>query len=430
MGGYKNRVLRVDLTNRTFREEELDQNLIQNFIGGRGFGIKLLYDDLKPGIDPLDENNELIFIAGPLAGTAAQSLNRWKVFFKSPLTGGYFKSSGGGYFGSELKAAGFDAVIITGKGGQTRLCIGYTMENTKFAMPCICGRLDCDDTHTLIREELKDPRIRVACIGPGGENLVKFAGIFSDRRTAGRGGGGAVMGSKNLKALVLRGKEKVTLFDPEGFSAAVKEQVHLVKNDPHFDGFSQHGSQNPEFTNVLGMFPTKNFREGFLKNYEKIDSTQYDNLRVRKERCHNCMIHCASITKVKSGRYRGAWSEGPEYETAWVFTGSIASTEIGLTVAADKLCDDLGIDTISAGVSIGFAHELYEKGFITKEDTGGLELTYGNHEPVLPLLRQIAYRRGWLGDLLAEGTREAAKRIGKGTEQYAIPGKGTGAPGL
>lgn len=426
MSGYKNRVLRVDLTSRTFSEEPLSEALIRDYVGGGGFGIKWLYDDLKAGVDPAGEDNEVIFIAGPLAGTSAQSFGRWKVFFKSPLTGGFFKSSGGGYFASELKFAGFDAVIIKGKADRpVYLWVhhgSYELRDADY----LWG-LDCDDTHTLIREELHDPNIRMACIGPAGERGVKYAGIFTDRRTAGRGGGGAVMGYKNLKAVAVRGREKVGLADEEAFKQAVREQVSRIKKHQGFEHFSLRGTQNAEFTNVLGMYPTRNFREGVLPNYEAIDSSAFDKIRVGKKRCHNCMLHCGSLTKISSGRYRGSWTEGPEYETIWAFTGPILSSDIGLTVAADKMCDDLGLDTISTGNAIGFVYELYEKGIITKEDTGGLELTYGNDEPVLTLIKQIAYREG-LGDILAEGTREAARRFGKESEPYAMNVKGLEIP--
>lgn len=427
MNGYKNRILGVDLTNRKLSEELLSPELIQDYIGGHGFGIKLLYDALDPGIDPLGEENEIIFVAGPLAGTSAQSFGRWKVSFKSPLTGAYFKSSGGGYFASELKFAGFDAIVIQGKADRP-VYLWVHGGNYELRDATYLWGLDCDDTHTLIREELHDPRIRIACIGPAGEWGVKYAGIFTDRRTAGRGGGGAVLGAKNLKAIAVRGREKVRLADQEAFKDAVREQVRRYKSDPVFKVFSQIGTQNPEFTNVLGMFPTRNFREGTLPNWEKIDSSAFDEIRVRKTRCYNCMLHCGSLTKINSGKYMGTWSEGPEYETIWAFTGPILCSDIGLTVAADKLCDDLGLDTISTGVAIGFAYELYEKGIITKEETGGLELTYGNDEPVLKLIRQIAYREGF-GAVLAEGTLKAARLIGKESEQYAMHVKGLELPG-
>jgi len=426
MAGYQNRILRVDLTKRTFSEESLSKELIHSFVGGRGFGVKLLYAELKPGTDPLGEESELIFVSGPLAGTNAQSFGRYKVFFKSPLTGSYFKSSSGGHLASEMKFAGFDAIIVKGI-ADTPVFLWIHDGQYELRDATYLRGLDCDDTHTLIREELSDPNIRVACIGPAGERGVKYAGIFSDRRTCGRGGGGTVMGSKNLKAIAIRGHQRLELADREAFAAAVREQIKGYQTNREFATFSESGTQNSEFTNVLGMFPTKNFREGVLPNWEQLERTEYNKLRVRKTRCYSCMIHCGSITKMGTGNYAGAWSEGPEYETIWAFTGPVALADIGLTIAADKLCDDLGLDTISTGSAIGFAYELYERGLITKKDTGGLELTHGNNEPVMQLIRQIAYRQG-LGDILAEGTREAARRIGHGADQYAIQVKGLELP--
>lgn len=427
MGGYKNRILRVDLSQRKLAEEALNNELIHDYIGGRGLGIKLLYDDTKPGTDPLSEESEIIFVAGPLAGTNAQSFSRYKVFFKSPLTGTYFKSSSGGHFAAELKFAGFDAIIVKGIADKP-VYLWVHDGKCEFRDAAYLWGLDCDDTHTLIREELGDPNIRIACIGPAGEWGVRYSGIFSDRRAAARGGGGTVMGAKKLKAIAVRGLEKVDVANKNAFRAAVKEQVKAYKANPAYESFSQTGTQLPEFTNLLGMYPTRNFRKGVLPNWEKIESSEYSKLRVRKTRCYSCMIHCGNISKISTGRYAGAWSEGPEYETIWAFTGPMMVSDIGLTIAADKLCDDLGLDTISTGNTIGFAYELYEHGIITNKDTGGLELTFGNSEPILPLVRQIAYREGF-GEILAEGTREAARRIGKGAEQYAMEVKGLELPG-
>jgi aldehyde:ferredoxin oxidoreductase len=426
MAGYANKILRVDLTNRKFCEEPLNQAMIRDYAGGRGFGVKLLYDDLKPGIDPLGAENELVFVTGPLAGTNAQSFSRYKVFFKSPLTGTYFKSCSGGHLAAEMKFAGLDVLIISGK-SEKPVYLWLNDGHYEIKDAAYLWGLDCDDTHTLIREELADQAVRIACIGPAGENGVKYAGIFSDRRACGRGGGGTVMASKNLKAVAIRGHQKVELADREGFAAAVKAQAKSYQASPPFAGFTETGSQIAEFTNLLGMFPTRNFREGVLPEWQSIQGSEYAKLRVRKTRCYSCMVHCGSITKMSTGRYAGAWSEGPEYETIWAFTGPEGYADIGLTIAADKMCDDLGMDTITAGSTIGFAYELYEKGLITKKDTGGLELKYGNSEPVLQLLRQIANREGF-GDLLAEGSLGAARRIGKNTEQYAIQVKGLELP--
>lgn len=426
-GGYKNRIMRVNLTNRSFSEQPLSDDLIHEYIGGRGFGAKLLYDDLKPGIEPLGERNEIISLVGPMTGTNSQSAHRWKATFKSPLTGTYFTSSAGGFFAAEQKAAGYDAIVIDGVADKP-VYLWVHDGKCEFRDATYLWGLDCDDTHTLIREELRDYRIRIVCVGPAGENRVKYAGVFTDRRAAGRGGGGAVMGAKNLKAIAIRGNGKVDIADPEAFKEAARKQIQLIQASDRIEHFSDSGTQGGgEAMNVKGMFPTRNFREGVLPDWENIDGNAYDKMRVRKTSCYGCMIHCGSITKVNTGKYSGAWSEGPEYETIWAFTGPAATPDAGLTVAADKLCDDLGLDTISTGNVIGFAYELYERGIITREDTGGLELNFGNDKPVLELIRQIAHRQG-LGDLLAEGTREVARRIGKGTEQYAMQVKGLELP--
>ncbi len=424
MGGHKNRLLRVNLTNRALSEESLSKDLIHDYIGGRGFGARLLYDELKPGIYPLGEENKLIFVAGPLAGTNAQAFSRWKVFFKSPLTDTYGMSCCGGHLAAELKFAGFDGIIVEGAADQP---VYLWVHDGKYELrdATYLWGLRCDDTHILIREELGDPRIRIACIGPAGEQGVKYSGIFSDRRTAGRGGAGAVMGAKKLKAIATRGNEKVELADAEGFRTAVREQINAYKAPPSFESFSRQGTQAMVelISDVYGMYPTKNFQVGVLPGAQEVGAIAYDRLRVRKTTCYACMIHCGSITKMGTGRHAGAWSEGPEYETIWSFSGQIGVSDIGLTIAADRLCDELGLDTISTGNIIGFAYELYERGLITKKDTGGIELTFGNTEPVLQLIRQIAYREG-LGDLLADGVCEAARRIGKGAEEYAMHVKG------
>lgn len=425
-GGYMNRILRVDLSNRTWTTEELDEKLVRDYIGGRGFGAKFLYDDLKPGIDPLGEENEIIFIAGPLAATGAQSCARFEIYFKSPQTGGYFQSSGGGFFAPEMKFAGYDAIIIKGK-SEKPVYLWIHDDKVEFKDASYLWGLGLADTEQLIREELNDPYVRVAAIGPAGENLVKYAGVFSDRRAAARGGGGAVMGSKNLKGVAVRGHQKVPIANNEAFQQALKAQVGAYKGNPMYEMMHTTGTQASELTAVLGMYPWKNFREAPGPEWEKLQASEFNKLRVRKMGCQNCMIRCSQITKVWDGPYKGVWSEGPEYETLWSFSGPIGKAEIGLTVLADRLCDDLGMDTISAGQSIGFAYELYEKGIITKEDTDGLELVYGNIEPVPRLIEMIARREGF-GNVLAEGTKRMAEKYNQGSEYYAIQVKGLELP--
>lgn len=426
-GGYKIHLLRVNLSEQTISEEELGGQLIQDYIGGRGLGIKLLYDELKPGTDPLGEENRLIFLTGPLAGTNAQSFSRWLVVYKSPLTGTYFRSSVGGFLASELKRSGFDIVIIEGCSEKpVYLWINdgrYELRDAQY----LWG-LECDDTHTLIREELANPRIRIACIGPAGENGVKYAGIFSDRRAAGRGGGGTVMGAKKLKAIAVRGTGKVEVANPEIFKSHVKEQISAYKDSPTLTFFSEHGTHGANLTNLLGACPTRNFREGILTDWKNLSQEEYGKVRVRHTTCSSCMIHCGMIGKMDKGRYKGAWSEGPEYETIWSFSAPIGAADLGLTIAADKLCDDLGLDTISTGVAIGFAYELYEREIISSRDTEGLELIYGNTKPVMELIKQIAHRRGF-GALLADGVRKASRTFSQGAERYAMHVKGLEMPG-
>ncbi len=427
MAGYMGKILRVDLSNGRFREEPLSQSLIHDYIGGRGFGAKLLYDDLKPGTDPLGADNEIIFLTGPLCGTNAQSFGRWSIFFRSPLTGTGFSATGGGFIGNEMKAAGFDGVVIKGKSEKP---VYLWVHDGKYELKDASDMwgLSCDQTHTYIREQLHDPLVRMAVIGPSGERLVKISGVFSDRRTAARGGGGAVMGAKNLKAVAFRGSARPEPANKEGFAAAVKEEIQMYRNHPMFESFSKTGTQIAEFTNLLGMFPVKNFREGQLPGWESIQSSEYTKVRSRNTGCYSCMMHCASITKAVHGIYnRPAWTEGPEYETIWAFSGNFNVADIPLTIAADSLCDDMGLDTISAGNTLGWAYELYEKGILTKGDTGGIELKYGDAHPVLGLLAQMAFREGF-GDVLADGVVEAAKRIGKGSDKYTIQVKGLELP--
>ncbi len=196
------------------------------------------------------------------------------------------------------------------------------------------------------------------------------------------------MGAKKLKAIAIRGSGKIGLADPEAFRHAAEEQVGLIKASQALKAFSVMGTQAPECTMLIGAYPTRNFQEGVLPNWESLEAESYTRLRVRKTGCYRCMVRCGNITKMSTGKYAGAWSEGPEYETLWAFTGSIGVADIGLTIVADKLCDDLGLDTISTGNAIGFAYELYQRGILTKKDTEGLELNFGKEEPVLELIRK------------------------------------------
>jgi aldehyde:ferredoxin oxidoreductase len=346
---------------------------------------------------------------------------------KSPLTGAFARSVGGADFGAWLKFAGYDFIMVEGQ-SERPVYIHLTRDS--------CQILDASELWGKNTKETQDwlyqqhgKNTRVACIGPAAEKLVKYGVIISGRRTAGRCGTGTVMGSKKLKAVAVTAKRNLQLHDPGVFKQLAKKQIEIYKASggcQHHKDMGTTDTQN--VTNALGIYPVKNFRYGRQTDYERLTGEEYRKLRTGDFGCYSCLVKCGKANLVKAGLYAGAYSEGPEYETIWVFTGPTDSTNMEATVAADQLCDDLGLDTISTGNCIGFAYELYEKGILTKKDTDGLELTYGNYSAMIDLIGKIARREG-IGDVLAEGTMRAAATIGKGAEAYAIHVKGLELPG-
>jgi aldehyde:ferredoxin oxidoreductase len=423
---YKPRVLRVNMTTRTATVETVPEELAELFVGGRGFGIAYLYGEQPAHVDPLGPENRLIFLAGPLAGTQAQSVSRWMICTKSPLTGGYARSVAGADFAAWLRFAGYDVVIVEGKADKP-VYLHITTEGCQFVDAGNLWGMDTEKTQETLQEKLGD-KTRVACIGPAGERLVRYAAVVSGRRTASRCGVGTVMGSKNLKAIAVTAKRTVRVFDEEKFTKLAQEQAKFYRESGQFASHQEWGTTaTQDVTNTIGVFPTKNFRYGQMKEGEKIFGSEYRKLRTGEFGCYNCSARCGKAHSVTAGPYAGAYSEGPEYESLWVFTAPIDSTSIEASIRADQLCDDLGIDTISAGNSIAFAYELYERGIIHKKETDGLELVYGNHQAMVALLQKIAYREGF-GDLLAEGVARMASTIGRGAEAYAVHAKGMEFP--
>ena len=422
--GYMGKILRVNLTSGAVSVEELPEEMKRQFIGGRGFGAKILFDELKPGIDPLSPDNKLIYQCGPLAGTGAQSCSRWIVTTKSPLTGGYFRACAGGPFGAEVKSAGYDILIVEGRAASpVYIWIDDDRVEIRDAAH-LSGKLT-QETTAAIREELGDNRIKAAVIGPSGEKLVRFAAIVDERRTASRGGVGAVMGSKNLKAVAVRGTQKPDLADRETLMGMVKKQMERVKTDPHMQGFRHLGTAAAVgFCHELGIYPVRNFQRGVMPEVNgNLTGAKFEELFERDAYCKSCPIHCGSIYKVPPGPFSGEPCEGPEYETLYSFGGEIGNSDTAIVLEANRLCDDYGVDTMTAGATIGFAMECYEKGILTKDDLDGLELTWGNQTAIMALLKKMVLREG-AGDLLAEGSRMAAQKIGKGAEAYAIQVKG------
>ena len=422
--GYMGAILRVNLSTGAITREELPDELKRQFIGGRGFGAKLLFDELAPGIDPLSPGNKLIYQCGPLAGTGAQSCSRWIVTTKSPLTGGYFRSCAGGPFGAEVKSAGYDILIVEGR-AATPAYIWIEDDRVEIRDASkLSGKLT-HETAAVIRAELGDTRIKTAVIGPAGEKLVRFAAIVDGRRTASRGGVGAVMGSKNLKALAVRGTQHPDIADRGALRAIVKKQMERVKTDPRLQGFRHLGTAAAVgFCHEMGIYPVRNFQRNVMPEVNgNLTAAKFGELFLRDAYCKSCPIHCGSIYNVPPGPFSGEPCEGPEYETLYAFGGEIGNSDPALVLEANRLCDDYGVDTMTAGATIGFAMECYEKGILTKSDLDGIELAWGNQGAIMAMLKKMVLRQG-AGDLLAEGSRMAARKIGKGAEHYAIQVKG------
>jgi aldehyde:ferredoxin oxidoreductase len=426
------KLLRVNLSSGAIVEEEIPEKVAEDYVGGRGFCAKYLYDEVPPGIDPLSPENKLLLATGALSGTSAQSFSKWVAVAKSPLTGTFSRSIGGGDFGAWLKWAGFELLILEGRAaGPVYLHIKDGKFEVRDAAE-IWGKTTSEAQGYL--KKTHGGKARTVCVGPAAEKLVRYAPIISDRRAAGRGGMGTVMASKNLKAIVIESDRKETLADPAEVKRLVQQQVKDYKETMEgvkYDVFREHGTVQglDWFYPMFGSIPMKNHRFAELEGWsENIGMWPYAEVTEDHVGCYSCMLKCGKVRRVPSGPYAGVSSEGPQLETAWAFSGPTGCTNRDATIFASHRCDELGLDTISTGNTIGFAYELFEKGILTTKDTDGLVLNYGDHEPMLELMEKIARREG-IGDILAEGTKRAASHFGKGAEEYAMQVKGLEMPG-
>jgi aldehyde:ferredoxin oxidoreductase len=377
-------------------------------------------------VEPLAADNKLIFMMGPLGATTAMSVSRMALVTKSPMTGTIAKSIMGGSFGAYLKFAGFDGIIVEGE-AQKPSYIHIDKDGIHILDADGLWGLDTQQTHAKLRES-HGKTTQVACIGPAGEKLVRYGIIISDRRCGGRNGMGTVMGSKKLKAIAVNSTGPLSLYDAEGFKKIAQGLIAELKTSPRRIKMSDFGTSYLTLGfEKMGIFPVKNFQEGHLEDVEKIGEEEFARIKTKNDGCYGCMTKCGQVRQVPEGKYAGAVSEGPDYETIWSLGGNLANTDLGSLIAADSLCDKLGLDTVSTGNSIGFAYELFQRGIITKKDTDGLELKWGDHGTMMKLVEKIARREGF-GQLLGEGTRRAAEKIGKGAEDYAMQIKGLELP--
>ena len=405
------KLLRVDLTNGTIKEEEIPEEKMKMFLGARGLGSKYLADEIDPKIDPLSPENKLIFAPGPLSGTTAPTGGRYDVITKGPLTGTIAASNSGGFFGAEVKFAGYDMIIVEGR-SEKPVYISIRDNDVKIEDASDLWGKDVYETTDLLLEKFGDKRARVACIGPAGEKLVRFAAIMNDKdRAAGRTGVGAVMGSKNLKAIVVRGSKRVEVANPEEFKAVVKEKIDILKeNGTTGQGLPTYGTKVLDnIINQNGLYPTYNFQTGVFEGTEPISGEALvDKYLVRNKACFACPIGCGRVTRLPSGLE----GEGPEYETGWAFGADCGVSDLNAIVEANFICNKLGLDTISTGTTIAAAMELYEKGYLPKEMIEkGPEPRFGSSEAIVYYAWAIGNRKG-LGDKLAEGSYRFADSLG------------------
>ena len=427
MFGYMGKILRVDLTSGNITEESLKENDCKMFLGGSGLATKYLFDEVPGGTDPLGPDNELIFMTGLLTGTESPSAGRYCVVTKSPLTGFWGEANSGGNWGVYLKISGFDGIIFKGISPKpVYLVIDDGKAELRDAKH-LWGK-GVSETDRLIKEELGED-CDVAAIGIAGENLVRYAAIINDvHRAAGRCGVGMVMGSKRLKAVAARGTQEIKIANKDAFSEISKRNYDLVNESMLKITLETYGTAMvTDLVNVRGGFPTRNWQTGVFPDIDKISGiTLESTLLVDRKHCYACPISCCRVSVVRSGPY-ACKGEGPEFETIGAFGAMCALENLEAITLAHNLCDDYGLDVVSAGSTIAFAIECYEKGILTKADTDGLELKFGDADVVIQLIHKIAKREG-IGDLLAEGTKRVAAKLDKGAEKFAMNVKGLELP--
>ena len=427
-GGYIGQLLRIDLTRRTISKEPLHEDWAREFVGGVGLAARIFYDEVRPKIDPLGPENKLALMTGPVNGTMIPAASRTAICAKSPYTGSFFHSIFGGYLGPELKFAGYDGMIVEGKADRpVYLWIDDDRVEVRDASH-LWGK-NPFATQEIIRREIGDEEIHIATIGTAGERGAPYAMILIDIRAAGRGGIGSVMGSKNLKAIAVRGTGSVTVPNILRVYNTALRINELVATVPAVQGLSGYGTpRNVAAMNDAGILPTRNWQTEVFKGMKDITGEAMKEKVVKGDRaCFACSINCTKYSVVSSGPYKSVIN-GADYETIYGF-GSICEVDnIEVLCKADELCDHYGIDLISTAMSIAWAMECYEKGIFTKKDTDEIDLRFGNADGMLAMIEKIGKHEG-LGALLAKGTKEASRIVGKDTIRFAVQNKGLEWPG-
>ncbi|MBU4053403.1 MAG: aldehyde ferredoxin oxidoreductase family protein [Proteobacteria bacterium] len=435
-GGYAGKMLFVDLSSRKIEEKKLTDDVAENFIGGYGIGGKVLYEMMKPGVDPLGPDNVIGFVTGPLNATGALMGGRYTVVCKSPVSGTWNDANSGGFFGPELKKAGYDAVFVSGASDKP-VYIWINDGNVEIRDASKLWGKDSVETLEALKEETGERKLRASLIGPAGENLSLMAAVMNEEhRAAGRGGPGAVMGSKKLKALAVRGTQKIPVAEPEKLAEVNKTIREAAQNGPMAQvvkAFGQLGTGMGTGANALsGDTPVKNWGGvGIVdfgdENAHKLDSGSFDEkYRTKKYACANCIIGCGADYEVKDGKWPMKQTFRPEYETLGSFGTMMLNDNAESVLKCNDICNRVGFDTISMGATIAWAMECYENGLITKADTEGVELTWGNGEAIVDMCQAIADHQGF-GKILSLGSKAASEKIGKG-EDYLVCVRGIELP--
>ena len=423
-GGLAGTLLRVNLSSGEIHRDPTPRDLFERFLGARGVGAYLLLHELAAYTDPLGPDNKLIFLTSPLVGTMAPGANKVTVTFRSPLTQTYSFSLCGGHLAPEIKFAGLDGIVVE---GQSERPVYLQIDNGQASLrdaEHLWGK-QTHDTEEAIRQELGDPGVHIAVIGPAGEKLVRFACIQADyHREFGRGGGGAVMGAKRLKAIVVRGTGSVHVADPLALSQIAEDVYAQLAKHPKARLRRQFGTpEMVESTNGFGYWATRNFQTGSFEEADRLTGEKLkEQIYVGDKTCYACAIACGKVSTVTKGPFAGKAIEGPEFETVGLLGANCGVGDPHAITAATAICDAYGFDTMSAGAAISFAMEAYEEGIIGPEETGGVELRFGNGDALIAMTQQIADRTG-LGDLLAEGSKRAAEKLGVPERAMQVKGQ-------
>ena len=432
-GEYLGNILHINLTDRKFWLEEVDEDFALKYIGGRGFGAKIVMDNLREGLDPLGPENIMVIAPGVLSGLYVPASGKTSFVSISPLTGIYADSNMGGMFGVEIRQAGYDALVIHGRASElSYIWIDDDEVQIRDASK-YKGKMSTE-TERELKEDLQDEEVKVATIGPAGENLVRFACVNSEwSRNAGRTGMGAILGSKNIKAIAVRGTKDLPAYDLEKLIMLSDKAYKTLHDHPMMKFWQEEGLMSViDYANTLGIIPTRNFSDAHFEDADRINGkVMSSRYKIGDSACYSCPMACGNICLVKSGKYAGTVTEGPEYESAAMLGSNVGINDFSAVLRGNYLCDELGMDTISSGSLIATLIEGYERGLLSFADVDGIALSWGDDSSIMKLLEKIANRDG-IGDVLAEGANSVIEKFPqlkplishvKGMDQSAYDGR-------